>query len=228
MLKAGYRGFNRRRRVSGGGVFTPASIADLALWFDTDTGLAGVAAGNPIGTWVASVGSDATASGTARPTKTTLGGKVCASFDGSDDEMTLGSTPAANSAFTIFALLYRASTADKFCVFGNSGANLPIGIYPYQSSGVFFGSSSKYGFVADLTTGWNYYVGTWDGTNVALRRNGVALTLSTTTSSGASSWNRLGRRGSEITKGGIRSCGHYNRVLTPTEIGQLETHLAGL
>lgn len=210
------------------GAFTPASIADLSLWFDADAGLSGTLLNDPISTWVASVGSDATSSGTARPTKTTLGGKVCASFDGTNDEMTLGSTPATNSAFTIFALLYRASTADKFCALGNGSDGLPIGIYPYQSSGVFFGSSSKYGFAADLTTGWNYYVGTWDGTNVALRRNGSLLSLSTTTNSGGTVWNRLGKRGSEITKGGLRSCGHYTRVLNSTEIANLEAYLSAL
>lgn len=209
-------------------LFTPASISDLALWYDADLGLSAVSASNPIDTWVAQVGSNATSTLTARPTKDTLGGKVCASFDGTNDEMTIASGPATNSAFTIFALLYRASTTDKFCVFGNTGGSIPIGIYPYQSSGVFFGNSSNYGSVADLTTGWNYYIGTATGSTLTMRRNGSALTLSNSSSSGASSWNRLGRRGSENGKGGLRSCGHYTRVLTPTEIAQLESYLSSL
>jgi len=208
--------------------FTPSSLSNLDLWFDATNGLSAVTLGDPISTWVAEVGGNATQSGTARPTKTTLGGKVCASFDGTDDEMVLGTNPLTNTSFTIFALLYRASTTDKFCVFGNSTSNLPIGIYPYQSSGVFFGSSSKYGSGTDLTTGWNYYVGTWDGTNMTMRRNGANVTLSSSSTTGASSWNRLGKRGSENTKGGIFSCGHYSRVLTAGEITSLETYLAGL
>lgn len=219
---------NKVRSSAPPSAFTPSSLSNLELWFDAPNGLSGVVLEDPISTWVAEVGSNATQSGTARPTKTTLGGKVCASFDGLNDELVLGSTPSATSAFTIFALLYRASTMDKFCVFGNSTSSLPIGIYPYQSSGVFFGSSSKYGSGTDLTTGWNYYVGTWDGTNIAIRRNGASVTLSNSTTSGASTWNRLGKRGSENTKGGLYSCGHYGRVLTAGEITSLETYLASL
>lgn len=219
---------NKSRSVAPPSAFTPSSISNLDLWFDATNGLSGTLLGDPISTWVAQVGGNATQTGTPRPTKTTLGGKVCASFDGVDDEMVLGTNPLTNTSFTIFALLYRASTMDKFCVFGNNTSNLPIGIYPYQSSGVFFGSSSKYGSGTDLTTGWNYYVGTWDGTNLAIRRNGAAVTLSPTSTSGASSWNRLGRRGSEITKGGLFSCGHYSKVLSASEITSLETYLAGL
>lgn len=112
--------------------------------------------------------------------------------------------------------------------FGNTGGSIPIGIYPYQSSGVFFGNSSNYGSAADSTSGWNYYVATATVSTLTLRRNGVALTLSNSSSLGASSWNRLGRRGSENGKGAIRSCGHYTRVLTGSEITQLESYLQSL
>ena len=63
---------------------------------------------------------------------------------------------------------------------------------------------------------------------MTMRRNGANVTLSSSSTTGASSWNRLGKRGSENTKGGIFSCGHYSRVLTAGEITSLETYLAGL
>ena len=220
-------GFNPNA-IASAAAFTPSSIADLALWYDSVLGTTAVSTGNPVDTWVAQVGPNATSTLTARPTKDTLGGKTCVSFDGSNDEMTISGGPATNSPFTVFALLYRASTVDKFCVFGNTGGVLPIGIYPYQSSGVFFGNSSNYIFGADPTTGWNYYVGTATGSTLVIRRNGVAVSASNATNSGASSWNRIGRRGSDNGKGALRSCGHYNRVLTGSEITQLETYLAGL
>lgn len=219
---------NKAKSAAPPSAFTPSSISNLELWFDATNGLSGTVLEDPISTWVAEVGGNATQSGTARPTKTTLGGKVCASFDGTNDELVLGTNPLTNVSFTIFALLYRASTMDKFCVFGNSTSNLPIGIYPYQSSGVFFGSSSKYGSGTDLTTGWNYYVGTWDGTNLVIRRNGANVAISPTSTSGASSWNRIGKRGSENTKGGLISCGHYGKVLSASEITSLESYLAAL
>lgn len=219
---------NKAKSAAPPSAFTPSSISNLELWFDATNGLSGTVLEDPISTWVAEVGGNATQSGTARPTKTTLGGKVCASFDGTNDELVLGTNPLTNTSFTIFALLYRASTMDKFCVFGNSISNLPIGIYPYQSSGVFFGSSSKYASGADLTTGWNYYVGTWDGTNLVIRRNGSSVALTPTTTSGASSWNRIGKRKNEYTKGGLFSCGHYGKVLSASEITSLESYLAAL
>lgn len=219
---------NKAKSAAPPSAFTPSSISNLELWFDATNGLSGTVLEDPISTWVAEVGGNATQSGTARPTKTTLGGKVCASFDGINDELVLGTNPLTNTSFTIFALLYRASTMDKFCVFGNSISNLPIGIYPYQSSGVFLGSSSQYASGADLTTGWNYYVGTWDGTNLVIRRNGSSVALTPTTTSGASSWNRIGKRKNEYTKGGLFSCGHYGKVLSASEITNLETYLASL
>lgn len=220
-------GFNPNP-IAAAAAFTPSSISDLSLWYDSILGTTAVSTGNPVDTWVAQVGANATSTLTARPTKDTLGGKTCVSFDGTNDEMTISGGPATNVPFTVFALVYRASTMDKFCVFGNTAGSIPIGIYPYQSSGVFFGNSSNYGSGTDLTTGWNYYVATASGSTLTIRRNGANVTLSNSSSSGASSWNRIGRRGSENGKGAIRACGHYNRVLNGTEISQLESYLGGL
>ncbi len=225
MLKIGYRGFNRRRRASGGGVFTPASIANLDLWCDADLGLSGVASGNPISTWIASVGGNPTQTGTNRPTKDTVDGKVCALFAGKS--MALAASLNAATDFTVFILAHRSMASILGCFIGSYSAAVPA-IQLRENGNCYFANNSRYGSVASSITGWHSFICVSNGTTLSGYIDGIAVTLTTGALSASVGWDALGAVQGNRLVGAVRSFGHYNRALTPTEVSTLSAYLTGL
>ncbi len=228
MLKVGYRGFNHKRRAAGGGAFTPASISGLQFWLDADAGLAAVALNDPISTFVASFGPNATQSGSARPTKATVVGKVAASFNGTSQYLNLASSLSGVPDFTVCVLGYRALSGQIFTSLGNLGGILPMGPMLYTDGNAYFGPRARFGAKANTSTGWHTMIGIASGTSVALYIDGVDIGISNSPLSTSNDFNTVGIRGANYCQGAIRSVFYYNKALNGTEVSQAHSYLAGL
>lgn len=214
------------RQSSGGSPppFTPASMAGLSLWADADIGLSGVSVGNPISTWVASVGSNLTQSGVARPTKAVVDGRVAASFAG--QHMALGATLPANVNFTIFCKFNTQFTTNRTCLIGSTAFDYPVA---YLRTGVFrFASATRTGTIASSVTGWHDIIFVLNGTAITVYLDGSSSAVTTSATTGDSVFTSIGVGRADRLTGAIRSIGYYSRAINATEAAQLHAYLAAL
>jgi hypothetical protein len=108
-----------------GSAFTPASVSNLALWFDA-TRITGLSDGGSVATWsdLSGNGRDATqATGASKPTYKTaiLNGRPVVRFDG-NDFLSIGAFDIASAAVTVFAVC-SASAGSAQAIFEDGDAD---------------------------------------------------------------------------------------------------------
>jgi hypothetical protein len=220
---------------SGG--FTPASIAGITAWFDPTSGV--TTSGGYVTSWTDQIGSRVatpTSSSTfalGNPLNSINGIQQLSPYSAS---MSFSSLPNLTS-YTIFATFMwddNTSSGNAMYVMGeDSGKGIGTGFDTTSSSGPFVydaGDGITLGVGINSTnTGTGYYnVYSKDSTTGFIRQNGVEIA----TNSGWPSGIAIDRifensaAGFRTLRGTLYEAIIYNRVLTPTEITQVETYLS--
>lgn len=203
--------------LSVSGLFSPASIPGLTLWFDADS-IAGVD-GAAIATWPGSGGLPSATQSTAslQPIlkKSIINGKAVARFDGTDDTMLIAEALTAKRVFFVAKYGASGSFPDYQAVF--SGQNLTPGVMGAPSSTDWDGGSAVF------TTGGVL------GMINDIPINSFKIVSAETTTSTETGWRISGDRFVDrFWKGDIASIITYDATLTTAQQVSIEQYLASL
>lgn len=139
--------------VAGGAPGTPALELDASTISGSDN--------DPIGTWTATTGPNATAAGGVRPTLQTAekNGLNVLRFDNADDLMTTTTVGTLTQPCTVFMVIKStgANTVNRYAFTGSSTADNAARIYNYavsQGFTIYAGGVDDY-FTEDNDTNWH-------------------------------------------------------------------------
>jgi hypothetical protein len=219
--------------------FTPDRLTGLRLWLKADS-LAGLADGDPVGTWADASGSgnDLSAGGAARPALRTsvLNGAPVVRFDGFAHAMTratFAGLSAAAQAFTLLLVRKQTTVAGFSTPWSFYGAGDVYGHAPYN------GNASFYSPRPDVRTdpGVNaadFYVLSWteNGADCRLHRGGLAVATytggSTPSFSGGRSFSLFAYQGSSaFVAGDVAEVLMYDSALGDDDRRGVERYLGG-
>jgi hypothetical protein len=217
----------RLNSLSGGTLFTPASLASLALWLDPTFGLyqettgasattPAVADGDPVGTWKARTGQYVTApSASARPLLKIVNGRSFVRFDGSDDELGIpASVVSGLTAAEVTAVMRSVPTSGQVAgwTFGSGGTG---DWHPFADGTQYdsFGSTTRRGPMTTSVTQGNLHV--WGVSSAAgawsARVNGSSVNTDGTNTVGWHATPKLGKSQNSNNFGNVE---HAELVLT--------------
>jgi len=217
--------------------FSPTSISGITAWFDPTSGV--TTSGGFVTSWTDQIGSRVATP--TSPSKFVLGNPLN-SINGIQQlspysaSMSFSSLPNLTS-YTIFATFMwdvNTSSGNAMYVMGeNSGKGIGTGFDTTSSSGPFIydaGDGITLGVGINSTnTGTGYYnVYSKDSTTGFIRQNGVVIATNSGWPSGIAI-NTIfenSAAGFRTLRGTLYEAIIYNRVLTPTEITQVETYLS--
>lgn len=231
-----------RRR--GGGGFSPADIADMALWFDAG-GITGLVDGDPVATWSDDSGNarDLTQSTAARRPiyKTAIvNGHPVVRFDGVDDYLI---TPQFlhTGAYSIFAVVKRTSGTSNAAVVDADQFAARQFQFRYSNTTtlqlITFTSAQNPEIDTEpaTPTNWNVAAGIARPTEAQVYVNGATdgATARSGTNAAHTSWFAAGVSGGggggfpsfNWLNGDIAEILYYARDLTATERNDLTAHL---
>lgn len=209
------------------GSFSPGSLSGLVLWNKNSTLSAGT-----IATWADSSGNGNTTAIAGSPTVATdaqYGGLLSIPFDGATQDILTASLTLG--AYTVIQVA-RIISGDGYLWNRNDGTDVD---YVYKTTGntmqstrsgttSSFNLSSDWAFSAAPRTYSARYDGTHAGHGLRINGTGQALTDVATGNPGtATSAQQLDMLGGLVATVGEMLV--YNRALTGTEVGQVETYL---
>lgn len=216
------------RRTAGGGGFTPADIAGLALWLDASQ-IVGLSDGDPVATWADESGNsnDAT-QGTSgrRPTYQTgeINGLPVVRFDGADDRLVVSLANA--QPYTVFFVgKAAAASGNQYFV---DGATLNTGVISNGGGDTLCIAYNGSFIIAPVAmTSYRYVACVFNGASSVLSISGAATTgdLGTVGTSGMA----IGANadGSDNLTGDIAEVIVYHAGLNTTDREAVEAYLAG-
>lgn len=238
---------SRRFLLSNQTRFTPTSIANLALWLDaSDASTITLDGSNNVSQWndKSGNGKHATqATTTKRPSYQTAvqNGLNACRYDGTDDCLQVASLTLSGQLTIVLAC--KTTTAKPFFVEHSADTNLNQGFYVNGNSPFTIGSNRTATglFSANAPLSWfgaaagvaaiRFLGSVVSGSAYSVRKNGVSqATINTTIASSASITNTL-NIGARNNGAALASDGDYyeimiyDRPLTDTEVGTLETYL---
>jgi hypothetical protein len=216
------------RGAAGAAPFDPASISGLTLWLKADA-IAGLSDGDPVGTWADASGNGNDAVQATESFKPTykinlVNGLPVVRFDGVDDLLT---TPALNLGTRSYVVVAKKNGAAGGSYHGvlQQGGPIYYQLYAQTNWSMYLGGVHDFGVTFDEA--FQAVVMTCaDGAgNLQLRKNGVAGTSGTGSSTTENTPLSVGRFGSNVLNGDLAEVLVYDSVLSSGDINDLESYL---
>lgn len=220
--------------VSETTLFLPSSLSGLVEWLKADA-ITGLADNDPISTWTASAGNNATAAGTARPTYQTneQNGLPIVRFDGVNDAMAFGNFSAltAGEVFIVIKIDNDPTTGSGarsgLWTIGTDGALITL--YPYDDGVIYdgFGSTARktVGNPTPSLASWRVYNVFSAANDWGANLDGSSLFTTATNTVGFSASCVLGAQSVAFLDGDVAEFIMYNRKLTAPERASVLSYL---
>lgn len=222
--------------VSKATLFSPSSLSGLVEWLKADA-ITGLADNDPISTWTASAGNNATAAGTARPTYQTneLNSLPIVRFDGVNDAFAFGNFSAltAGEVFIVIKVDNDPTTGSGvrsgLWTIGTDAGSITL--YPYDDGNIYdgFGTTVRktVGNPTPSLASWRVYNVFSAANDWGANLDGSSLFTTATNTVGFSASCVLGAQSVAFLDGDVAEFIMYNRKLTAPERASVLGYLQG-